>query len=703
MGQYLYSIAGDIPNASADLLGGKGYGLWKMRHAGIPVPLAYIITTEACRDYMKEPAQVMDTVRKIIIPQILEGLKAEFGFSPLVSVRSGAKFSMPGMMDTILNVGLDDESLPQWAIRLGDACALDSYERLIEMYGSVVKGIERKKFETLDAIERRAFYMQAVVEDFPNAADQLLGAIEAVFKSWNNERAKTYRKLNKIPDDLGTAVTVQAMVFGNMNDKSCTGVLFTRNPSNGENEIIGEFLVNAQGEDVVAGIRTPDPLSKMQVWNATAAAELEKTVSGLEQVNRDMQDVEFTVQDGKLYILQTRNGQRTAQAAVKIALDLVTEGLITVEDAVARVTLKQFLAATRPIIDAKWKAKNPANAKGISASNGCCTGVAVFSSKNAINCKEPCILLAEETTPDDIGGMNASVGILTSTGGLTSHAAVVARGMDKVCVVGCTDLVYKKADKKWVLKGKTIKENDSKITIDGSTGEVWVGQDVPVAGGVGNALVSKFVNILEEKYGIYRTVTCPADMGDAGRLLVSTYMLDRVLDQELLETGMRELLESIQDRDAIIDMRPIQDVVRDGDERMEFIWGHLNTPSEAVKRKVKVLLDSKKILPKAKVLEAGLTADQVNKLTSKGFEIIPAVSKLKQLQSIKGLCQPDFERLIAESGKGKIQEVVAEKKAKGEPVKSFNIVEEIEPDVALRGMSFAMSSMQTAQSMLKKS
>jgi phosphohistidine swiveling domain-containing protein len=707
MGKMFYSIKNDIPAASADLLGGKGYGLFKMVQAGINVPPAYVITTEACRKYMLEPEAVMAEVEGFL-PEILSGLEKEFGYLPLVSVRSGAKFSMPGMMDTILNVGLDGSCKGAWQKRIGTACVGNSFERLIEMYGSVVKGIERKKFEGKALSERLVFYKLETGEGFPSAGDQLLGAIEAVFKSWNNDRAKSYRRLNKIPDDLGTAVVIQAMVFGNMNDKSCTGVLFSRNPATGENEITGEYLVNAQGEDVVAGIRTPLPLSEMVKWNKVAAGELLGIVAKLEQASGDMQDVEFTVQDGKLFILQTRNAKRTAQAAVKIAVDLFNEDVISADQVIERVTLKQFLAAARPTIPVDFAVNHPPHGKGIPASNGCVSGVAVFSSKAAMESKVPCILIAEETTPDDIEGMNAAVGILTATGGATSHAAVVARGMDKVCIVGCTTLAVSQKECRAALKGPkggwTINAG-SKVTLNGNTGEFWVHVDVPITGGGDNAAVKDLMDLIGTEFDTYRTCVSPNEFDGAKKVLFATYLYDRNFSGKELESEMEEAFKLLPKGEVIIDLRSIRDVLREEAAPLEFIFGDTNG-EWGKEYKVSALSNvgmgmTDQDQSKVRVLAQGLNVAQKEIIQGHGFEIIETVYDLDSMIAAKGLVITNHDALLKIMSVESVAKLVELKKGAGEKLQSFNIEEEVEVGELGRNAEFALSQMQAVQSFLK--
>lgn len=467
---------------TAEELGGKGYGLWFLQNQGIKVPPALIIPTELCVAYMAKPKAVMKDIEKNLW-RIHEFFHQQFGYQPLLSVRSGARVSMPGMMDTVLNVGLTYQSMAGWFERLPESCVTDSFLRLIEMYGSVVMGIDRQELtRSLTVDSRLAKYKELTGEEFPNAKDQLLAAIEAVFKSWNNDRAKVYRQLNKIPDKWGTAVVIQAMVFGNMNDNSGTGVLFTRNPDTGEAKLTGEFLINAQGEDVVAGIRTPMPLSEISNWNDDIGQQLQSIGLKLEDLTKEVQDIEFTVQDGTLYILQTRKAKRSARASVRFALDMLDEGMIDKTEVPKRVSLKEYALAQQAVIDPSFK-KEPAFV-GISACSGVAKGVIVRSKERAINCKDACVLVTQETTPDDIAGMIVAKGILTMTGGATSHAAVVARGMNKPCIVGLGQLLNAFPE------GATI-------TIDGSSGRIWL-EDVPVIDGDTSETIEKFEQLMYE-------------------------------------------------------------------------------------------------------------------------------------------------------------------------------------------------------------
>lgn len=505
--QFGWGSAGGTSNQK-NLLGGKGANLCEMAALGIPVPPGFIIPCSVSVEYNEaQPHHSTGALEEAVNAVVNDGLlvlSEGFGYMPLVSVRSGARVSMPGMMDTILNVGLTSETLPEWIGRIGERAALDSYRRLIQMYASVAMGVDMCEFvEALDTMKEEAGVSEdhelnvdqlsrlvtrykgivsAWGSEFPDTMEeQVMGATLAVFRSWNNPRAKEYRKINGYSDDWGTAVTIQAMVFGNMNDQSATGVVFTRNPSTGEKNWSGEYLVNAQGEDVVAGIRTPEDFLKLYDWDAETYFTIAAALDQLEDHYKDMQDVEFTVQDGEVFILQTRSGKRAAKAAFKIAYDMANEGLITKNEAVARVSKATLIAAMQDTIDPKYT-EEPAIV-GIPAGGGVVSGVAVFTAENAVNCTEPCILIREETDPNDIAGMNAAVGILTATGGMTSHAAVVARGMNKTCVVGCTGMsITNDTYAQMEVTGKVI-TTGAKVTIDGATGRVWVGVDVPVLHG----------------------------------------------------------------------------------------------------------------------------------------------------------------------------------------------------------------------------
>ncbi|HHW25279.1 MAG TPA: pyruvate, phosphate dikinase [Clostridiales bacterium] len=491
-----------------ELLGGKGANLAEMTNIGLPVPQGFTITTEACTRYYEDGKTIAPDIKEQIFEYIgkleqIAGKKFGDKENPLlVSVRSGARVSMPGMMDTILNLGLNEEVVETLAAKSGNPrWAWDCYRRFIQMYSDVVMGVGKKYFEQLIdkmkeekgvtedtqltaddlkelAMQFKAEYKKAIGKDFPSdPIEQLFGAIEAVFRSWDNPRAEVYRRDNDIPYSWGTAVNVQMMVFGNMGDTSGTGVAFTRDPATGEKKLMGEFLMNAQGEDVVAGIRTPMKIDKMAEIMPEVYEQFQKICEILEKHYKDMQDMEFTIEDKKLYMLQTRNGKRTAKAALKIACDMVDEGMITEKEALMKIDPRNLDTLLHPQFDPQaLKAATPIG-KGLPASPGAACGKVVFTAEDAKAWKErgeKVVLVRLETSPEDIEGMKAAEGILTVRGGMTSHAAVVARGMGKCCVSGCSDIRMDEENKKFVLGGKTFKEGDY-ISIDGSTGNIYDG------------------------------------------------------------------------------------------------------------------------------------------------------------------------------------------------------------------------------------
>ncbi|MFL5943757.1 MAG: pyruvate, phosphate dikinase [Gaiellaceae bacterium] len=484
-----------------ELLGGKGIGLAEMTQLGIPVPAGFTITTDACRAYMASGGEVEGLGEEVAehVERLEERAGKRFGDPEdplLVSVRSGAAVSMPGMMDTILNVGLNDESVDGLARSTGnEEFARDCYRRLIQMFGETVDGIPHESFAVHDTVERaREIYERETGHGFPqDAREQLRLAIAAVFDSWKSPRAQVYRRTYEIPDDLGTAVNVVQMVFGNKGDDSATGVCFTRDPSTGEQGVYGEFLLNAQGEDVVAGTRTPQPLAELQQLMPEAYDQLLETIGSLERHYRDMQDIEFTVEEGRLYLLQTRTAKRTAAAAIRCAVDMTAEGLIERDEAVARIDPTQLDQLLHPRIDPD--AEFEVAAHGLNASPGAACGKIVLDADSAEErgkAGEPVILVRWETTPDDIHGLIQAQGVLTAHGGMTSHAAVVARGMGKPCVAGCEGLDIDSRKKTVRIGGNKLREGDT-ITIDGGTGRVIVGE-VPL---VPPAINEDFETILE--------------------------------------------------------------------------------------------------------------------------------------------------------------------------------------------------------------
>lgn len=678
-----FGAGADSKPQSKEILGGKGANLVEMASMGFPVPPGFVIPCSASITYMNASSSLSQSLfLKALWDQVDDGmvfLKDAFGYLPLVSVRSGARVSMPGMMDTILNVGLTTGNLQEWGEKLGERAALDSYRRLLQMYGSVVFEIPMAMFDdalaetkhsagaasdsdlTVDDLhdliaEYERIFAETGHQMPDTVSDQIHGAVKAVFRSWNNPRAIEYRKIHGYPDSWGTAVTVQSMVFGNLNDKSATGVLFTRCPSTGDNGIVGEFLVNAQGEDVVAGIRTPDPLAKMSDWNPEAHSLLTDTVCKLETYYRDMQDVEFTIQDGELFILQTRAGKRSPEAAVRVAVDLVNESLITTEEALSRVSQKQFLSLMQDKIDPSFK--EPPHLTGIAAGGGLVVGKAAFTSDAAINCNEPCILVRKETDPDDIGGMNASVGILTATGGLTSHAAVVARGMNKTCVVGCTLMEWQESPPKAHVTGTCVEFTEgSKITIDGSTGNVWVGLDVPVVpGGLSDYMKTLLGWAIG---GLPERITLPSndpeswqalvESSTAKSIYVDTANLEPVLkgDPGAFTAMMQDILPVLSHSKAeeiVVDLTTAHQHWDEDDAMLDYMLGACLPSSKVVGAKIEGVLGYPASVLKRLVVNAPhLTPDQKALLIGAGCKMQSPVSTVADLLSTSGSVQVSAE------------------------------------------------------------
>ena len=532
-----------------ELLGGKGANLAEMTNAGLPVPQGFTVSTEACTQYYNDGRQINDEIQA----QIYEGLAkmeevvgkkfADPENPLLVSVRSGARASMPGMMDTILNLGLNDEVVEGLAkFTNNPRFAYDSYRRFIQMFSDVVMELSKKRFEEIidqlkaekgvkldteldtddmkELVKRfKAFYKEEKGEDFPTEPKvQLMEAVKAVFRSWDNPRANVYRRMNEIPYDWGTAVNVQAMVFGNSGDNSGTGVAFTRNPATGEKKLFGEYLINAQGEDVVAGVRTPSPIAHLQEQMPDVYEQFADIANRLEKHYKDMQDMEFTIENGKLYMLQTRNGKRTAAAALKIAVDLVDEGMIDEEEAVLRVEPKQLDSLLHPQFDAEAVKKAEVIGKGLAASPGAACGKVVFTAEDAKEWHErgeKVVLVRLETSPEDIEGMQVAEGILTVRGGMTSHAAVVARGMGTCCVSGCGEITVDYDNKLFTLGGKEYHEGDY-ISIDGSTGNIY-GEAIPTAPASISGDFGRFMGWADKfrKLQVYTNADTPRDAKQA--------------------------------------------------------------------------------------------------------------------------------------------------------------------------------------------
>jgi len=553
MSKHVYSFGdgtADGDGKMKEVLGGKGAGLAEMCRAKLPVPPGFTISTEVCNIYFRSnnsvPSEIQEEMLQALhlLEQRMGQKLGDVGNPLLVSVRSGAKFSMPGMMDTILNLGLNDETVKALEAKSNNPrFAYDCYRRFIQMYGNVVLEISKHDFDAifegqkkkakakLDTELTAADLQQVIVgykalvqkktgKPFPqDAMEQLQGARDAVFRSWNNPRAIHYRKMNQIPDDIGTAVNVQAMVFGNLGETSATGVGFTRNPATGEKVFYGEFLENAQGEDVVAGIRTPHPISELEKWNPEVYRQLHEITTMLEKHYRDVQDFEYTVQDGKLYMLQTRNGKRTGPAAVRIAVEMVGENLINKQEAILRVDPQQLDQLLHPVLDPKSKTSLAKLATGLPASPGAAVGTIVFTADDAVEKakKAPVILVRKETVPDDIHGMEVAKGILTSRGGMTSHAAVVCRGMGTPCVAGAEAFTVNEAKKQVSVtangKEVTLKEGDW-LSLDGSTGEVFAGKANTTEADPTSGILASFMGWADEfrgEFGVRANADIPRD------------------------------------------------------------------------------------------------------------------------------------------------------------------------------------------------
>ncbi|HBG55909.1 MAG TPA: pyruvate, phosphate dikinase, partial [Ruminococcaceae bacterium] len=532
-----------------NLLGGKGAGLAEMTGLGLPVPHGFTITTEACTKYYEDGRRINDEIKAEIfkyLARLEEVTGKKFGDASnplLVSVRSGARVSMPGMMDTILNLGLNDTVVEGLAkFTNNPRFAYDSYRRFVQMFSDVVMELPKADFEKIIDEQKakrgvkqdielnesdmkelvrkfKAYYKQKKGEDFPtDPATQLLEAVKAVFRSWDNPRAEVYRRMNEIPYSWGTAVNVQEMVFGNSGDKSGTGVAFTRNPATGEKKLFGEYLINAQGEDVVSGVRTPQPIHQLKQDLPQVYEQFAKVASTLENHYKDMQDMEFTIENGKLFMLQTRNGKRTATAALKIAVDMVDEGMITKEEAVLRVEPKQLDALLHPQFDAEALKKAKAIGHGLAASPGAACGKVVFTADDARDWKkrgEKVILVRRETSPEDIEGMASAEGILTVRGGMTSHAAVVARGMGTCCVSGCGEIIVNYDKKQFTLGGKTVREGDY-ISIDGTTGNIYA-QAIPTVPATISGNFGRFMEWADKarRLQVYTNADTPKDARQA--------------------------------------------------------------------------------------------------------------------------------------------------------------------------------------------
>lgn len=717
MTQYIYAFdEGRI--SMKNLLGGKGANLSEMKCLGLPVPDGFTITTEACIDYLKQNEQLPTEVKTQLIHHLTSfSERTGKSFSSdedllLVSVRSGAKISMPGMMDTILNLGLNDDNVKKLADKTNDArFAYDCYRRLLQMFGEVVYGIPMLEFDTYfddfknkhnykndadipaDGLQTicerfKEIYREEVYKPFPQEPlKQLEEAIEAVFKSWDNDRARVYRELNDIPHDIGTAVNVQEMVFGNSGEQSGTGVAFTRNPVTGDNQLFGEYLLNAQGEDVVAGIRTPQDIDTLKAQMPEVHQEFVEVTKQLETHYKDMQDIEFTIENGKLYLLQTRNGKRTARAAIEIAVDMVNEGLITRKEAVANVDVKSI----DQLLHSNFKEEALEQATvisklGLPASPGAATGQVVFSAEDAKEQAEEghrVVLMRPETSPEDIEGMIASEAIVTTHGGMTSHAAVVARGMGKCCVTGCSDVEIDTLNKRVYYSDGELHEGDV-VSVDGSTGDLYVGEIETVNAEYSEAF-EQFMEWSEEtaRLQVRMNAETPQDIkagynfGAKGIGLVRTehmfFGAERLIEMrrfilasdhearigalEKIKTYQVEDFEAIfrlsQDRPTIVRLLdpPLHEFLPSSDEDIASVAEQLDIPKDVLRKRIAELNEVNPMLghrgcrlaityPELYEMQVEAIIESVLQLKKEGIEchpeiMIPLVSTVEEFITLK--------------------------------------------------------------------
>lgn len=716
-----------------NLLGGKGANLAEMTKLGIPVPEGFTVTTEACTQYYEDGEALSDLVKSQIdaaLSNVEQITGKKFGCKEnplLLSVRSGSRASMPGMMDTVLNLGLNDETVEGLSILTNNPrFAYDCYRRFIQMFSDVVMGLEKHRFERLIddtkeakgikfdnemtaedlkelAAKFKEFYKEELGTEFPQEPKvQLLEAISAVFRSWNNPRAIVYRRLNDIPGDWGTAVNVQRMAFGNMGQTSGTGVAFTRNPSTGENLIYGEYLMDAQGEDVVAGIRTPNPISQLEKDNPNVYKEFLEIAKKLENHYKDMQDMEFTIEQGKLYFLQTRNGKRTAQAALKIAVDLVEEGLVSKEEAVLKVDPKQLDALLHPNFDEAELNKSKVIGKGLPASPGAACGKVVFTAEDAKAWKEKgekVVLVRLETTPEDIEGMVAAEGILTVRGGMTSHAAVVARGMGTCCVSGCGDIKINENAKRFELNGKTFVEGEY-ISLNGSTGNIYGGAiktvEPDISGDFGTFMswadeirtlkvrtnadnprdTKQAVKFGAEGIGLCRTehMFFEEDRIPAVREMIvakSEEQRRKALNKLLpfQKADFIGIYESLQDKPATIRLLdpPLHEFLPHADEDIKSLAEEMNITFEELKETVESLQEFNPMMghrgcrlavsyPEIAEMQARAIIEAAIEVTKKhGYNIvpeimIPLVGEKKELAYVKEIITRTADEIIAKEG-----------------------------------------------------
>ena len=728
--KYVYSF-NEGSKEMKSLLGGKGANLAEMTKIGLPVPPGFTITTQACNDYYENNK----TIKQEIIDQIEEKLSSlekdlnkQLGSEEnplLVSVRSGAVISMPGMMDTILNLGLNDKTVIALAKATNnERFAYDSYRRFIQMFSDVAMEVPKYKFENvldnykeennfkfdtdltcehLKSIveEYKAIYKKEVGEDFPqDPKKQLMLAVEAVFKSWNNPRAIVYRRLNDIDNNLGTAVNIQSMVFGNMGDTSGTGVAFTRDPATGENKLLGEYLINAQGEDVVAGIRTPQPIDTLKEVMPEIYKQFIDTVKTLEHHYKDMQDVEFTIENGRLFFLQTRNGKRTAASAINVAVDLVEEGLITKEEAIMRIEPKQLDQLLHPKFEDKALKEATVLTKGLPASPGAGSGKIYFSAEDALEASktgEKVILVRQETSPEDIEGMVCSEGILTARGGMTSHAAVVARGMGKCCVAGCGEIKVDEAAKEVRKDDLVLKEGDF-ISLDGSTGIVYLG-DVAKSKAAMTGNFEKLMNWVDETRNMKvrtnadnpRDAKAAVDFGAEGiglcrtehmffdedripavrKMILSNTVEDRVeaLDKLLpmQQQDFVDIYKVMGDRPVNIRLLdpPLHEFLPHDDETINELAKDMNIPAKEIRKRIVDLSEFNPMLghrgcrlavtyPEIAVMQTKAIINAAIEVNKEGLNVqpeimIPLVGAINEFRNVKNTIVETANKIIEEN------------------------------------------------------
>lgn len=609
----IYSLQ-EAVNEKKEIIGGKGYHVAQLMqlkdtlNLSFDVPEAFILPTSLWKEYRKNSKKTVKYIKDELIPSVIKGLTKD-GVFPMVSVRSGAPVSMPGMMDTILNLGINSENVEEYAKKYSKEWAYDCYTRYLTMYGEIALSIEKKQFHGLR--DKKYKNVQEINKEFEKVykknkqqlpdsdiESQLLTSIVAVLDSWNNERAQVYRQMHNIDESLGTAVIIQKMVFGNLNENSATAVVFSRDTNTGSSAISGEFLINAQGEDVVSGSATPDDIYDMKNWNESLFLQIRENLKKLEKHFKDVQDVELTIEDGKMYFLQTRAAKRTPTAALKIAVDMVDDGTIEKEDIFSYVSLNDYLTLNNKQVDPGYKVAP--DAVGLSASSGVLLGRVVFDLRGTELTKEgePTILLATETTPDDMPVLKEVNGVVTCVGGVTSHAAVVARSLSKAAIVGSSDIklyVDKEAKRDtWyaVIGGKRVEEN-TEITIDAENGRVWVGNDVPIIDGAENKNLLKIEDMIFDIYPFARAVSDPNDIFCDKNVVYATYRLDTEGSSEIKE-NLFKALEIMQDSIpedyvAIVDLQGKLDFIENTfEETVPFTHSLAKNNFE---RKAEVLLD----------------------------------------------------------------------------------------------------------------